>query len=597
MVDLSKTNIISQAQKLRNYGEALRNATIKKNGIIRPPAQAETIYSYSGYDTEGNEVNLTEDQYNQLIKASEGNTSKYYSYNVIPSEVANSGANWYINQDGLYEWVPVTASDKAHLDKINSQRTSSGLSPRNTLITGAAWSEEFTNEWYTKTGNNRGKGESNVRIVSKSSDHTGQIQLKDGTWINQYEQLGNSKKDNVIIYSSKEARQAAIEVKNKANEEALEKAKSYSPILSAQGEEINPIQVTGISKESTSGAKGIFSGNGYYSRSQAVADYGMKKIAAKEAAKASVMDIVSSSSPEVSVLNSNGLLGSLGLDYSKEQTAIKTAKESGVTTTGLSTLDKANTAIASKLTFLPSSEAVRSSWDSMIESKHGEYGSYGYGDLLEAIGQKNAAESYRNIDTAITEGVQDFVIEEYEGLKTTPASKAIEYGAYYAGGAVFGAATKGLKVGSAAAGKALIKPISGLAAKTESKLIEKSGSVLISSLKSGKIVDIGLGAGLVYGSGKEIASSYSESGLQGATKTSLNIGLSLGIGAQGFKKGYDTTERVIEGDYIAAMPVVKAAKISELKGGGSSIEPVDLKYGYTIAPFDKPIISGFVEIP
>ncbi|MDQ1251112.1 MAG: hypothetical protein QG646_181, partial [Euryarchaeota archaeon] len=276
--------------------------------------------------------------------------------------------------------------------------------------------------------------------------------------------------------------------------------------------------------------------------------------------KASALDI---SSSDISVLNSNGLLGSLGLDYSKEQAVIKAAKESGVTTTGLSILEKANTALASKLAFLPSSEEVRTSWDTLIESKPGEYGSYGYGDLLEALGHKKAAESYRTIDTSITEGVQDSVMEEYEGIKTTPASKAIEYGAYYAGGAVFGAATKGVKVVSGAAGKALVKPITGLAEKTGSKLVQTSGSVLVSSLKSGKIVDIVLGAGLVYGSGQEIASSYSKAGLQGATKTSLDIGLALGIGAPGFKKGYEAADNVLKNEAVKKLSSKEISKFSD----------------------------------
>jgi len=64
------------------------------------------------YDSLGREQTVSAKQYKQMIEAQTA-ASKYDNYYVLPEEVANSQADWWINSKGLYEWTPVTASDKA----------------------------------------------------------------------------------------------------------------------------------------------------------------------------------------------------------------------------------------------------------------------------------------------------------------------------------------------------------------------------------------------------------------------------------------------------------------------------------------------------
>ena len=161
-------NLITRAQELKSLGAALA----ERDTIITPTAQGATetvtTYTYTGYDEEGNEISLTEDQYNALVSAAGSNTNSNITYNVIPTEVVNSGVSWWINSEGQYEWVPVTESDKAHLAEINAYRTSTGLAARTTLISGASKSAEYSERWYSTGGGNRGVGASKVKVVSSS---------------------------------------------------------------------------------------------------------------------------------------------------------------------------------------------------------------------------------------------------------------------------------------------------------------------------------------------------------------------------------------------------------------------------------------------
>ena len=118
-------------------------------------------------DSLGREQKVTKSQYEQMTKAQKS-ADKYSNYSLLPEEVANSGADWWINSNGLYEWTPVTAGDKAELAKENKQRKQLGMSQKTTLTAGAVWSDSFSNEWYSTGGGNRGKGESGVKLLSSS---------------------------------------------------------------------------------------------------------------------------------------------------------------------------------------------------------------------------------------------------------------------------------------------------------------------------------------------------------------------------------------------------------------------------------------------
>lgn len=108
--------------------------------------------SYIVYDDIGREQTITQSQLQQLQKAQQ---SKNWNenYQVIPQEVANSRANWWINNRGLYEWVPVTDADKKKLADRNAYYSRFGQSPKTTLTLGASPSEEYSKEWYRTGGN------------------------------------------------------------------------------------------------------------------------------------------------------------------------------------------------------------------------------------------------------------------------------------------------------------------------------------------------------------------------------------------------------------------------------------------------------------
>lgn len=255
---------------------------------------------------------VKEGLYNQLKAAQTKHKSWWNDYSGIPDQVINSQAtDVRINSKGQFEWTPVTAADKAQLDKINVQRTRSGLAPRTTLIHGPEKSTEYNTKWLSTTGSgSRGKGEAGVKIKDasgktvKSYDyntanlakvgsgdikiaaikasskinanataktntaqdvkavkitqkelnaklaaaHPGQIQLKDGSWINQIEKVGNnSTKEAVTLYSSKAERDAALQDLKALNIAASQARSNYKNIELGNGKYIDPIQKIGKS--------------------------------------------------------------------------------------------------------------------------------------------------------------------------------------------------------------------------------------------------------------------------------------------------------------------------------------------------------------
>lgn len=251
---------------------------------------------------------VNEGLYNQLKAAQTQYKSWWNDYSGIPQQVIDSQAtDVRINSKGQFEWTPVTAADKAQLEKINAYRTSSGLAPHTTLIHGPEKSTEYNTKWLSTTGSgSRGTGEAGVKIKDasgktvKSYDyntanlakvgsgdikiaaikasskinanatakvntaqsvkatkitqkdiaaaHPGQIQLKDGTWINQIEKVGNGgTKEAVTLYSSKAARDAALQDLKALNVAAAQARSNYKTIELENGKYIDPIQKTGKS--------------------------------------------------------------------------------------------------------------------------------------------------------------------------------------------------------------------------------------------------------------------------------------------------------------------------------------------------------------
>lgn len=226
---------------------------------------------------------VNEGLYNQLKAAQTQYKSWWNDYSGIPQQVIDSQAtDVRINSKGQFEWTPVTVADKAQLDKINVQRTRSGLAPRTTLIHGPEKSTEYNTKWLSTTGSgSRGTGEAGVKIKDasgktvKSYDyntanlakvgsgdikianvkagssvnanataktntaqsvkavkitqkdiaaaHPGQIQLKDGTWINQVQGSQGIKETVKIISAVK-----SLEEADKLYQQKL--AGNYNPV-------------------------------------------------------------------------------------------------------------------------------------------------------------------------------------------------------------------------------------------------------------------------------------------------------------------------------------------------------------------------------
>ncbi|AAM32456.1 hypothetical protein MM_2760 [Methanosarcina mazei Go1] len=282
----------------------------KVNNALVGPATSTTVVAPSASISRNSDGSLAvnEGLYNQLKAAQTQYKSWWNDYSGIPQQVIDSQAtDVRINSKGQFEWTPVTAADKAQLDKINVQRTRSGLAPRTTLIHGPEKSNEYNTKWLSTTGSgSRGVGESGVKIKDasgktvKSYDynpanlakvgsgdikiaamkagssvnanatakvntaqsvkatkitqkdiaaaHPGQIQLKDGTWINQIEKVGNGgTKEAVTLYSSKAARDAALQDLKALNVAAAQARSNYKNIELGNGKYIDPIQKIGKS--------------------------------------------------------------------------------------------------------------------------------------------------------------------------------------------------------------------------------------------------------------------------------------------------------------------------------------------------------------
>jgi|GEM_PF-2769963 len=155
-------------------------------GLV-PILTGETTLSRPEYvvrDDLGRQVTITESQLQQMQKAQQNKTWRE-NYTVIPEEVANSRANWWINSQGLYEWVPVTQADKKKLAERNAYYSRFGQKPKTTLTCGASPSAEYSKEWYS-TGGNRtqakiGSGDIKIQQMKAGSSVNANASAKTGT--------------------------------------------------------------------------------------------------------------------------------------------------------------------------------------------------------------------------------------------------------------------------------------------------------------------------------------------------------------------------------------------------------------------------------
>jgi hypothetical protein len=155
-------------------------------GLV-PVKTGETTLSkpeYIVHDDIGRQVTISESQLQQMQKAQQNKTWRE-NYTVVPEEVANSQANWWINSQGLYEWVPVTEADKKKLAERNAYYSRFGQKPKTTLTCGASPSAEYAKEWYS-TGGNRtqakvGSGDIKLAAMKAGSSINASASARTGT--------------------------------------------------------------------------------------------------------------------------------------------------------------------------------------------------------------------------------------------------------------------------------------------------------------------------------------------------------------------------------------------------------------------------------
>ena len=636
------------------------------------------------FDSLGREQKVTKSQYNQMVEAQKTAT-KYQNYSVLPEEVANSNANWWINSKGLYEWTPVTSSDIKALEKLNNKMTKLGWSVQTTLTAGAVWSDWFESEWYS-TGGNRvqapiGSGDLKIQAIKSSSSinnsssaktgtaqsqkatvkntndylqelHPGQIQLSDGSWINQVENVGGLSgkgEDSLRIFSSNEEYKITIENEKAAIKKQQEEGKkAYDTYMQNLDPMMKGIEITNLSQESTAGIQGIISGEGYLSRSTVVEqtkqEIQEQRKAEKEAAKQAsqqiglekltdwvnengVKELTKNEIKETIAGTTGAIAGLAGIGVLDEKTtieintSIKEAAATGKTTVkddalvyklsdfAVDALDKGNKELSEALSpIFEDAESIKAKYDETLSgidislNEKGKVYITKKGNAPEetflTINAKTAKDQYVEVNP-IVKGIDDFLDEEYNEIKEKPLSKALEYGSYYLGGVAFGAAIKGAKVLSSPIGKAAGKKVAEQSVKlieSTSKpflkeVIGKTGSFAAGSLETGAVIDQVMMIGLGKEGIETLIEGYTEGGAAGATKNVLKFSEALAIGVPGYKKGDLIAGRVAEGDLIAAVPIVKTAKISEMSGSGSNTTPIDLSYGYTIAPLNKPVVT------
>ena len=188
-VNVSKVATPTSANERRDPvgpGGIKPDGKVHGTGLV-PVKTGETTLSrpeYIVYDDLGRQVAITESQLQQMQKAQQNKTWRE-NYTVLPEEVANSKADWWINSQGLYEWVPVTEADKKKLAERNAYYSRFGQKPKTTLTCGASPSAEYSKEWYS-TGGNRtqakvGSGDLKLQKMKAGSSVNAHASAKTGT--------------------------------------------------------------------------------------------------------------------------------------------------------------------------------------------------------------------------------------------------------------------------------------------------------------------------------------------------------------------------------------------------------------------------------
>lgn len=608
---------------------------------------------------------VNEGLYNQLKAAQAQHKSWWNDYSGIPQQVIDSRAtDVRINSKGQFEWTPVTAADKAQLDKINVQRTRSGLAPRTTLIHGPEKSTEYNTKWLSTTGSgSRGTGEAGVKIKDasgktvKSYDyntanlakvgsgdikiasvkagssvnanataktntaqdvkavkitqkelnaklaaaHPGQIQLKDGSWINQIEKVGNnSTKEAVTLYSSKAERNAIIETQKqaalKANAAAAKALANYTPIYDIKGKVVEGISVK--SKQNEGEKKVTYVSGDFRKSAQA---FNIEKKAAIQNAAIQITSETSKKDKKI-ILNAREYLKTHNMNadlastkLSKGATQFKTVDQTNyekalksdlpffalsaklnkqfsealsyknVTSKASAKLNKLNRSVSEKLNLasLDDIEKIRDEKLSGITVKVTQPGKVKREYTLKDVQSKGQDKLYAN---KYGKALMDETYDTIDAVRVKPVSAAAGVAALYATGAIAGVVIEGgLGAVAGTAGKVALK---------SGKIGKAAGYVSKYAQPVGRGA---LGASVAYEGGKTV--------LSGDAVATVKFMESLAVGGMGYSKG----ARIVK-DPISIIPGVKTIKLQEVTAGHST-NVKDIRVGETFSIGGKSIIS------
>ncbi len=579
--------------------------------VAKTPAKATSTGTVAVHDTLGRTVKVSAFLGDAMKSASVLYADKYVSWGVLPEEVANavlSGAHVYINSKGLYEWVPVSASDKAHLASNN--RTYNAA--RTTLVTGAARTQAWKDYWNSTSGqDDRGKastgsGSTKIAAVKAGSTTNSNASAKTGTAqtakaaIKTTPVKSTSTSSKTPTSSLTKTPVVATSVKSSTiNSNASAKtntAKTAKATIIPAKTTAKAVAKTNPTAIAASTTKPTIGDLAFGAAGRANANLG--KILSTPATTASTKGTVAfKTADQVKADEKEATLQKNLKDFKKQYGDNKVTDivaKAYYYTTDVQHLQKgldvSDAAVASKLTFLPSSQSVAK----YIQASN-EKSAKTTDRLYNAVGKPKSAQSLVTGIKGVEKGVGEFVSEGYAEIRDKPVTTAGKVALVYATTAALGGA---LQAGKMAGSVGLVKA---------GNVLEDAGLPLVGLTTKyvGKGVplaaDVALTGTLLQQVGGQVASASAVGGTTGATKAVLGAGAEFVVGGAGFSKGSKLVgeSKALRGVSQHYNPVrvtdisprVTSAKISEIVGAGADTKPVDLKYGRSFAVGNKPIVT------
>ena len=508
---------------------------------------------------------VNEGLYNQLKAAQTQYKSWWNDYSGIPQQVIDSQAtDVRINSKGQFEWTPVTAADKAQLEKINVQRTRSGLAPRTTLIHGPEKSNEYNTKWLSTTGSgSRGVGESGVKIKDAS-----------GKTVKSYDY----NTANLAKVGSGDIKIAAMKAGSSVNANATAKtntAQDVKAVKIAKKDIVADVASVSVSsKQPIDYTKPFFDTTALASTAKLITK-DLQKFQTVSQTEQNLVDAkVAKALEEAHKINPKG---------SKEyfEGVANVARRNTMSTKEIMKEDlaRANKQIGEKVTIpiinnvmkvLDARDRVLAETSITITDK-GKFAIDKKGkESVKGI-TYNAGDVHKDVikNSAILSGYNQFMDDEIKTLKTKPVNFAAEAGLIYAGGAAFGAGLGGVK--------AVVNP---KLAKAAGKIVSKTGSKTISKIAnagSKYAVDAtAIGLPVTYTAGRDIA-YFNSADYKALTDIEKDVvktqyaanlfktGKELIIAAPGFNAGARSAEGAIAKYKASKLLTPRIKKVSDLE--------------------------------